>query len=132
MSFLEDFNYDSDKGKNGVWFDEEGSRFLIAHVPELDFLKMVSREVDKIKAKSKLKDKEITQSQSLDITLNLVVKHRLLDWDVTKENGDKLEYSPEKAVEMLTVSSRFRNWVAEKSGNLTNYYEGERKERVKK
>lgn len=132
MSFLNDFNYDSDKASKGVWFDEEQASFLIGHIPEVDFLKMISKEVDKIKAKSKLNDKDISQSQMFDITLDLVVKHRLLDWKGQANGVDMPEYTPEKANEMLRVSKAFRDWVNEKSSNIENYYKEQREKRVKK
>lgn len=132
-SFLKDFNYDSSKASDGVWFPEEDASFLIGHVAEIDFLSMISKEQDKIKAKSQLKDKQVTESQILDITLDLTVKHRLLGWKgIADVNGNEVEYSQEKAGEMLRISKKFQTFVTSKSQNLENFYKDKRSKTVKK
>ena len=121
MDILNKFGADPALVEFGVWFhvdktDPTSARFLIArhnnHPFRLYLQGQLTNRVDKPS------DEEIDK-----IFITALSKHVLLGWENVTEDGVEVEFSEERAFDLLSRPELrdFREWVAERSQDMNAY-----------
>jgi hypothetical protein len=116
------FQFDADLNTidSGVWAEWSGSKFLIAHISNLKFQKLLARlqQPHRKKLESGGLDPEVNR----DILCQALSQTVLLDWDnVGSKAGTKIPYTAQNAFHALQRDPEFRDFVAEFATQIANY-----------
>jgi hypothetical protein len=116
------FQFDADLSSidSGIWADWSGSRFLIAHISNMKFQKLLARlqQPHRKKLEAGTLDPQINR----DILCKAMSEAILLDWDrVKSQSGAPTVFSPPAALLALQKNPEFRDFVAEFSTEMANY-----------
>lgn len=116
------FQFDADLNTidQGVWTDWMGSRFLIAHISNMRFQKLLARLQQP--HRKKLEAGNLDPQINRDILCKAMSEAILLDWDkVSSQTGTITPYSAAAAFTALQKNPEFRDFVAEFSTQMANY-----------
>lgn len=116
------FQFDADLNAidAGVWAEWSGSRFLIAHISNMRFQRVLARLQQP--HRKKLEAGNLDPQVSRDILCKAMAETVLLDWDKVKsQSGDITQYSVQNALHALQKNPEFRDFVAEFASQMANY-----------
>lgn len=86
---------DSDKARNGVPFEHEGTTFIVAKAANVNFIKRCQELLANYPG-------TVTVEQELEVNARAMSEHVLLGWENLKDDeGNNIEYSQELAFEIL-------------------------------
>lgn len=110
---------DLDAKTDGVWVEFEGGMFLVAHSSKMDF----QREIAKLQQPyiKKIRDGKLDPKVAVDIVCVALSKHILLDWKNVTNEGQELQFSPERAKKVLAINDDLREFISDVSSNLANF-----------
>jgi hypothetical protein len=116
------FQFDADLNSidAGVWTEWSGSRFLIAHISNMRFQKMLARlqQPHRKRLEAGTLDPQINR----DILCKAMSETILLDWDkVVGQGGQVTPFNSQNAFVALQKNPEFRDFVAEFSTQMSNY-----------
>jgi hypothetical protein len=116
------FQFDADLTSidSGIWANWSGSKFLIAHISNMRFQKLLARlqQPHRKKLEAGTLDPQINR----DILCKAMSEAILLDWDKVKsQSGASTPFSPQAALLALQKNPEFRDFVAEFSTEMANY-----------
>jgi hypothetical protein len=111
MDIKKSFGLDADAANHGKWFDlEDGGRVKVAK-----FNNPLHRaEITRLQKPhlATLRSGVDTTDLVNDITVKAMARHILVGWDGLTLDGENIDYSPEKAEELLKSFPEFREAVA--------------------
>lgn len=116
------FQFDADLNTidTGVWAEWSGSKFLIAHISNLKFQKLLARLQQP--HRKKLESGGLDPETNRDILCQAMSQTVLLDWDnVVSKAGSKTPYTAQNAFHALQHDPEFRDFVAEFATQMSNY-----------
>lgn len=120
------FQFDADLSTidDGVWTEWSGSRFLIAHISNMKFQKMLARLQQP--HRKRLEQGALDPQVNRDILCKAMSETVLLNWEkVTSISGEETPYSPQNAFHALKGDPEFRDFVADFATQMANYRSGE-------
>ena len=114
----------NDRVDQGVWVEYEGSRFLLAAAGNDNFIRRMTA-LRKPYRRQEERGDGIDPAKLRQITIQATAETVLLNWEGVKvqQNGEAVDlpYSVKAAVQALTNSIPFRNWVMEFSMDMQNF-----------
>lgn len=116
------FQFDADLSSidAGVWTDWNGSKFLVAHISNMKFQKMLARLQQP--HRKKLEQGSLDPQTNRDILCKALSETVLLDWkDVGSMSGQSVPYSAQNAYHALRADPEFRDYIAEFATQMANY-----------
>lgn len=108
--------------KDGVWFQYEDAKFLIARMggDNIDRLeKANAKHLKKHAAAIRRNDLKIKQQK--EISKEIFVDCCLLDWDNVYLEGEKLDYTRENAIKLFTDVPYILEVLESEANNIDNY-----------
>lgn len=122
MAKISQIMADMDKVNKGVWVDyAEGIRLLIANINNTEY-KKATRKILSSKMRQ-IRMKSLADDTILELVKPAVARYVLLGWEnIEDENGNKIPYSTEKALEFFQTPSLFEfyQFVLESAGDSAN------------
>ncbi len=101
MVKLSRIRVDTDKAQNGVWKDWNGIGLLIARIHTPHYQEVLQRHIEPVL--HIVSENGNSCSEAQEATNRAISEAVLLDWrNLEGDDGEPLEYSPEKAYELLT------------------------------
>ena len=118
------YTVDTDKSEEGVWMEHDGAKFKIARFGNPKFTSYMETLFKPYKRQG------ASQAKTIELGAKALAKYILLDWDGLKVNGVVVEYSYDKALELLSNpgADEFRDLIS----NLSQDEEQFREEQVTK
>jgi len=111
MDIFKTFATDEKKEVEGVWFDlDETSKVKVARRSNKAYQALISQLYERYKRILDQKN-QAARDKSMQLTIEAMAKHLLVGWEGLTSNGVPIEYSFEKAKELLAVKD-FRELVA--------------------
>lgn len=123
------FHFDADLSTidDGVWTEWSGSKFLIAHISNMKFQKMLARLQQPYR--KKLEQGTLDPQVNRDILCKAMSETVLLGWDnVTTVSGEVVPFNSQNAFHSLKSDPEFRDFVADFATQMANYRSGETEE----
>jgi len=120
------FQFDADLSTidSGVWADWAGSRFLIAHISNMKFQKLLARLQQP--HRKKLEQGSMDPQVNRDILCKAMSETILLNWEnVSSMSGENTPYSHQNAFHALKSDPEFRDFVADFATQMANFRSGE-------
>lgn len=116
------FQFDADLSSidQGVWTDWNGSKFLVAHISNLKFQRLLARLQQP--HRKKLEQGSMDPQTNRDILCKAMSESVLLNWeDVVDVSGEKVPYNVQNAFHALKSDPEFRDYIADFSTQMANY-----------
>ena len=116
------FQFDADLNTidTGVWAEWSGSKFLIAHISNLKFQKLLARLQQP--HRKKLESGGLDPETNRDILCKALSETVLLDWaNVSSRAGDRTHFTAQNAFLALQRDPEFRDFVADFATQMANY-----------
>lgn len=116
------FQFDADLSSidKGVWTEWNGSKFLVAHISNMKFQKMLARLQQP--HRKKLEQGSLDPQTNRDILCKAMSETVLLDWkDVGSVSGDQVPYNAQNAFHALQMDPEFRDYIADFATQMANY-----------
>jgi len=116
------FHFDADLQSidNGVWAEWSGSKFLVAHISNMKFQKLLARFQQP--HRKKLEAGTLDPQVNRDILCKAMAEGILLDWaNVTSVSGSTTSFSSQNAFHALQRDPEFRDFVAEFAAQMANF-----------
>ena len=138
MSSFKFINQDSDKAKNGIWWEHEQGRFLIGSpVAEDSLIFLESRTTALQKKNLKFRDGkpveyQIKKSEEVSIAVDLTLEFVLLDWEIKDSRGDEVKFTKKFAKSALINDPEFNKFVNECALDAAKYDKSKSEAKVKK
>ena len=131
---MEFTNYrtDNSKSETGVWMSYDGAEFLIARFGNptfTNYLEQLKRPYER-----QIANGTFPNSKLINIGAKALAKYILLDWKGLTENGEPLQYSEQKAYELLSdpYAEEFRELISKLSQDVEQFREDRIAETEKK
>jgi hypothetical protein len=111
--------------EEGTWTDYEGSKFKIAYAGSIKFAR-VKDQIEKPHRRM-IEKGAVDPADQKKWLIQALAKAILLDWkDVHDEDGQEVQYSVNNAIQAMTNSEEFRDFVMTFSMELANFREADR------
>lgn len=126
MDLERSFGYDEELANEGVWFDAgPEARLKVASVKNEQFLNYVREHT------TSSQENIVTDSSTEeDIGFKAIAKFLLLDWENVKVAGEEVEYSEEKALELMKEYPEFADTVLGFARDNRNFQRQEEEENL--
>jgi hypothetical protein len=119
-----------DKQNSGVWTEYGGSRFLVGHLGNIRFQRVLTRL--QAPHRQKVQRGTLDPADARKIMCKAMSLGIVHDWaDVVNSKGEDVAFSPEVCEEMLLNNDDVREFLAEFSQDLANYKEEQTQEEGK-
>jgi len=125
---LSEFRRREEVGQAGVWVDlGEGLRVKVARMSRTNVnYRNALQQLGRPHRSLVRRTGEMPEDVAEQITLEAAAKHILLGWEgLVEDDGTEIEYSPEKALEVLTEFPEFTDLVFEAAQDLATFAERE-------
>lgn len=120
MNFFQAYKTDATDELEGRWFSlRYGGRVKLARVGNKKY-KELGRKLEE-RARERNGAEVLDDDEAVGIICEALAGAVLLDWDLEGEDGKPLEYSTEKAAEILREFEDFRVEVIEKASAMENF-----------
>ena len=120
------FQFDADLSSidQGVWTEWSGSKFLVAHISNLKFQKLLARLQQP--HRKKLEQGSMDPQVNRDILCKAMSEAVLLDWaDVVSMSGETVPFNVQNSFHALKSDPEFRDYIADFSTQMANYRRSE-------
>jgi hypothetical protein len=118
------FDADLASTDTGVWSDFLESKFLIAHISNMNFQRILARLQQP--HRQKIERGTLDPQISKDLLCKAMSEGILLDWkNVVDGDGKMVDYTPQRGFVALSKNVEFRDFVTDISTNLFNFREEE-------
>ena len=138
MSSFKFINQDSDKAKNGIWWEHEQGRFLIGSPTAEDVTIFIESRTTALQKKNlkfrdgKPVDYQLKQSELVAIAIDATLEFALFDWKIKDSNGDDVKFTKKFAKSALINDPEFNKYVNECAMNAAQYDKDKSEAKVKK
>jgi len=120
MDIHQVFGTDRSKETEGVWVSVgEGGEVKVARTNNPRYKEAFRRKLEKYRAS--VERGTIDEETAQKVLVEVLAETILLDWKGFKDNGEKVPYSREKAVELLTNYPDFRDFITANAERMANY-----------
>lgn len=126
------FNIDKDFSltEEGTWVEYEGSQFLVAHITNLRFQRLLARLQQP--HRKKIENATLDPAIAKDIMCEAMSQEVLRNWkQVTNGEGADVPYTPEVAKKVLLNNLEFREFIAGVASDVDRFRKEEVKEQGK-
>lgn len=114
------FDADLASTESGVWGDFLDSQFLIAHISNMRFQRILAKLQQPHRAK--IERGTLDPQVSKDLLCKAMAEGILLDWkNVVDGDGKVTEYTSQKGFVALSKNVEFRDFVTDFATNLSNF-----------
>lgn len=116
----------------GQWFEyEEGGEFLIARAGTSNFLRISDKHERPYR--KQIARGQLGTDKQVEIMCKAMGEGILLNWrGISDEDGQDLAYNPDLAADVLRLNRELREWVTEKSEEMTRLRDEAIEETAKK
>lgn len=122
MKVIVDNTQTKDKQNEGVWTEYGGSKFLVGHINNLKFQRILSRL--QAPHRQKISKGTIDPAEARKITCKAMSQGLIHDWqDVTNTKNEDVPFSVETCEVMLLNNDDVREYLMEFSQDLANFKE---------
>lgn len=119
MDIFATYAVNEEKESKGVWCEIGDSKFLVARAGNKDYVKMLTKEVNRNKRALDRKD-AAAEKLNEELMVKIMAKTILLGWEDVEYKGKKLEYSVENA-EMILAHDEFRRQIMVEAEDFSKF-----------
>lgn len=122
MRVIVDSTVTRDKQNTGVWTDYGGSKFLVGHMGNVRFQRILTRL--QAPHRQKVQKGTLDPAQAKSMMCKAMAQGLIFDWkDVENSKGEQVGFNPDICEQMLLNNDDVREFIAEFSQDLANYKE---------